>query len=98
MSLGGLTSDKSNWSELLSVRYSVIMYLLNREETEKENMAKKQTIYTVCKETNVIMRASRTFLAALQFAYNLKPETYYHCTGELELKKGQTMSNIENFL
>ena len=61
-------------------------------------MARKETIYTVNNETNEIIRASRTVLSALQFAATLPAKSYYICTGELELKKGQVMSNISDFL
>jgi type II secretory pathway component PulF len=62
-------------------------------------MARKETIYTVSTETNTILRASRTFLAALEFAANLTSNSYYLCTSEFQdLKKGDTMSNIADFL
>lgn len=58
-------------------------------------MARKETIYSVSKETNQIVRVSRTYLAALQFA----DETMFICTSEFpDLKKGDTISNITDFL
>jgi len=58
-------------------------------------MARKETIYSVSKETNQIVRVSRTYLAALQFA----DETMFICTSEFgDLKKGDTISNIVDFL
>lgn len=58
-------------------------------------MARKETIYSVSKETNQIIRVSRTYLAALQFA----DETMFICTSEFSgLKKGDTISNIVDFL
>lgn len=58
-------------------------------------MARKETIYTVNKETNVIVRVSRTYLAAIQFA----GDNMFVCTSEFQnLKKGDTISNIVDFL
>lgn len=58
-------------------------------------MARKETIYTVDKETNLIVRASKTYLAAIQFA----DETMYICTSEFQnLKKGDPISNVVDFL
>ena len=58
-------------------------------------MARKEMIYSVSKETNQIVRVSRTYLAALQFA----DETMYICTSEFQsLKKGDTISNIVDIL
>lgn len=58
-------------------------------------MARKETIYSVSKETNQIVRVSRTYLAALQFA----DQTMFLCTSEFrDLKKGDTISNIVDFL
>ena len=58
-------------------------------------MARKEMIYVVNKETNLIVRVSKTYLAALQFA----DETMYLCTSEFQnLKKGDPMSNVVDFL
>lgn len=58
-------------------------------------MARKESIYSVDKETNTIVRVSRTYLAAIQFA----DETMYICTSEFQdLKKGDAMSNVVDFL
>lgn len=58
-------------------------------------MARKETIYSVSKETNEIIRVSRTYLAAIQFA----DETMFICTSEFQnMKKGDTISNIVDFL
>lgn len=58
-------------------------------------MARKEMIYVVSKETNMIVRVSKTYLAALQFA----DETMYLCTSEFQnLKKGDPMSNVVDFL
>lgn len=58
-------------------------------------MARKETIYSANKETNEIIRVSRTYLAAIQFA----DETMFICTSEFQdLKKGDTISNIVDFL
>lgn len=62
-------------------------------------MAKKETIYVVSKDDNLIIRASRSFLAALEFSTALESDSYYLCTSEFnDLKKGDPMSNIESFL
>ena len=58
-------------------------------------MARKEMIYSVSKETNEIVRVSRTYLAAIQFA----DETMFICTSEFQdMKKGDVMSNIVDFL
>lgn len=58
-------------------------------------MARKEAIYSVSKETNEIIRVSRTYLAAIQFA----DETMFICTSEFQnMKKGDTISNIVDFL
>ena len=58
-------------------------------------MARKEMIYSVNKETNEVVRVSRTYLAALQFA----DETLYLCTSEFQnLKKGDVITGIEDFL
>lgn len=62
-------------------------------------MARKETIYVVAKETNEIARASSSFLAAATFAASVDAGSYYICTSEFQtLKKGDTMSNIVDFL
>lgn len=58
-------------------------------------MARKENIYTVSTQTNLIVRVSRTFQAAVEFAANLPANSYYLCTSEFKcLKKGDPMSNI----
>ena len=58
-------------------------------------MARKEMIYSVSKETNEIVRVSKTYLAAIQFA----DDTMYICTSEFQnLKKGDVISNIVDFL
>lgn len=62
-------------------------------------MARKETIYTVSKESNQIVRASKTFLDAIQFAATMPAESCYLATSEFQnLKKGDTISNILDFL
>lgn len=62
-------------------------------------MSKKETIYAVSSDDNLIIRASRTLLSALEFSATLEPDSYYLCTSEFNaLKKGDPMSNIESFL
>lgn len=54
-------------------------------------MARKEMIYSVDKKTNQIVRVSRTYLAAIQYA----DETMYVCTSVFQtLKKGDTISDI----
>jgi hypothetical protein len=58
-------------------------------------MARKEMIYSVDKNTNQVVRVSKTYLAAIQFA----DDTMYICTSEFQsLKKGDVMSNIVEFL
>lgn len=58
-------------------------------------MARKEMIYSVSKETNQIVRVSRTYLAAIKFA----DDTMYICTSEFQnLSKGDVMSNVVDFL
>ena len=62
-------------------------------------MARKETVYVVAKETNSIVRASSSLLAAFNFAATLAAESYYLCTSEFQnMKKGDTMSNVVDFL
>lgn len=62
-------------------------------------MARKETIYTVSNETNEVIRASRTMLAAIEFGATLESGSFYTCTSEFQsLKKGETMSNIVDVL
>ena len=62
---------------------------------EGKTMARKEMIYSVDKKTNMIVRVSKTYLAALQFA----DDTMYLCTSEFQnLKKGDPMSNVVDFL
>lgn len=54
-------------------------------------MARKEMIYSVDKKTNTIVRVSKTYLAAIQYA----DETMYVCTSVFQtLKKGDTISDI----
>lgn len=58
-------------------------------------MARKENIYSVSKETNEIVRVSRSYLAAIQFA----DESMFLCTSEFQdLKKGDVIANIVDFL
>lgn len=58
-------------------------------------MARKEIIYSVSKETNEVVRVSKTYLAAIKFA----DDTMYICTSEFQnLKKGDVISNIVDFL
>lgn len=62
-------------------------------------MARKETIYTVDKETNTIVRVSKTYLAAIQFAATLKDGTVYTCTSVFQdLKKGDVMVDVKEIL
>lgn len=62
-------------------------------------MARKETIYTVSKKTNEIVRVSRTYLAAVEFAATLPVDSVFTCTSEFQdLKKGDVISNITAFL
>ena len=58
-------------------------------------MARKETIYVVNKETNIIERASRALLAAYEFSAALPFGSVFVCTSEFQnLKKGDLISNI----
>lgn len=58
-------------------------------------MARKEMIYSVDKKTNQIVRVSKTYLAAIQYA----DETMYVCTSVFQtLKKGDTISDITAIL
>lgn len=58
-------------------------------------MARKEMIYSVDKKTNQIVRVSKTYLAAIQYA----DETMYVCTSVFQtLKKGATISDITAIL
>ena len=61
-------------------------------------MARKESIYTVSEDTNEIVRKSSSVLAALEFGATLTAGTFYTCTSEFDLKKGDPMSNIVSFL
>ena len=62
------------------------------------NMARKESIYVVSKETNQIVRKSKSVLSAFEFGATLEAGTFYTCTSEFDLKKGDPMSNIVSFL
>lgn len=58
-------------------------------------MARKENIYSVSKETNEIVRVSRSYLAAIQFA----DDSMFICTSEFQdLKKGDVITGIVDFL
>lgn len=60
-------------------------------------MARKETIYTVDAATDTIIRASRDFLKAIEFAS--KQSGVYVCTSAFgDLKKGQPMVEVEDVL
>ena len=62
-------------------------------------MARKENIYVVSKETNQIVRVSRSVLAACEFSAAQPVNAVYLCTSEFQcLKKGDTISNIVDFL
>lgn len=62
-------------------------------------MARKEIIYAVSKSTNAVVRASCSYLAALEFAATQPDGAIYLCTSEFQsLKKGDPMSNIVDFL
>lgn len=58
-------------------------------------MARKENIYSVNKETNEIVRVSRSYLAAIQFA----DDSMFICTSEFQgLKKGDVITGIVDLL
>jgi hypothetical protein len=58
-------------------------------------MARRENIYTVSAESNLVLRVSRSFQSAAEFAASLPANSYYICTSEFQcLKKGDPMSNI----
>ena len=61
-------------------------------------MARKESIYVVSEETNIVMRKSKDVQGAFDFGATLKLGTFYTCTSEFALKKGDPMSNIVSFL
>lgn len=62
-------------------------------------MARKETIYVVNKETNLIERTSRTLLAAYEFSATLPLGSVFVCTSEFQnLKKDDPISNITAIL
>lgn len=62
-------------------------------------MARKETIYTVSKETNLIVRVSKSLLSAIEYAATLPAGEVFVCTSEFQgMKKGDPMSNIVDFL
>ena len=77
------------------MKAEVYLESIETNQPEKNKMARKQMIYSVSKETNEVVRVSKTYLAAIQFA----DDTMYICTSEFQsLKKGDVMSNIVDFL
>jgi hypothetical protein len=61
-------------------------------------MARKEMIYTVEKETNTIIRVSKSYLAAIEFASTLKEGTVYTCTSVFNYKKGDTITDVQELL
>lgn len=62
-------------------------------------MARKEMIYSVDKETNTIVRVSKTYLAAIQFAATLKDGAVYTCTSVFQdLKKGGVIAEVQEIL
>ena len=62
-------------------------------------MARKENIYVVNKETNSIVRVSKTYLAAIEFAATQEKDSVYLCTSIFQcLKKGDTITDIVDFL
>ena len=58
-------------------------------------MARKELIYSVDKNTNTIVRVSRSYLAALEFA----DDSMYICTSPLVgMKKGDIMAEVGDVL
>ena len=77
----------------------VYIQSIEANNPEQDEMARKEKIYVVAKETNTIARASSSFLAAATFAASIASGSYYICTSEFQtLKKGDTISNIVDFL
>lgn len=62
-------------------------------------MGRIETVYTVDKETNIIVRVSRTYLAAIQYAATLKGDSVYACTSVFQdLKKNDPIVDIKDVL
>lgn len=62
-------------------------------------MTCKETIYTVDAKTNTILRVSRTYLAAIQYAATLKEGDVYTCTSVFQgLKKNDPIVDIKELL
>lgn len=61
-------------------------------------MARIEMIYTVNKETNTVVRVSKTYLAAIQFAATLQEGTVYICTSVFNYKKGDTITDVQELL
>lgn len=62
-------------------------------------MARKETIYTVDAFTNTIVRVSRSYLAAIQYAATLKDGSVYTCTSVFQdLKKNDPIADIKDLL
>ena len=81
------------------IRARVYIQSIEANNPEQDEMARKEKIYVVAKETNKIARASSSVLAANTFAASLALGSYYVCTSEFQsLKKGDTMSNVVDFL
>ena len=78
------------------------VYIVNPSKQNNhgvKKMARKENIYAVSTESNQIVRVSRTFQAAIEFRAMQYAGTVYLCTSEFQcLKKGDTISNIVDFL
>ena len=62
-------------------------------------MAHKESIYTVDTVSNTIVRVSRTYLAAIQYAATLKEGSVYTCTSLFQdMKKGDVMADVKEVL
>ena len=60
-------------------------------------MARRETIYTVDAATDTVIRASRDFIKAIEFASTQRG--VYVCTSAFgNLKKGQPMVEVEDLL
>jgi len=94
MQAGHLGGSATNL-RLTCARVAIILCTSKRKTDRGNTMARKENIYSVDKETNQIVRVSRTYLAAIKFA----DDRMYICTSEFQsLKKGDVMSNVVDFL
>lgn len=86
--------------KVLAMRFSVYIMNTYTTNTGQHIMARKGNVYTVDKNTNTILRVSKTYLAALEFRADMEnPQSAYLCTSEFQnLKKGDPISCIVDFL